>query len=106
MKKNKSRFMKKNKFNYIIILALTMSFVACNKKEVEDRGLTETALDASFTITTVNTNNFIARVKDSSYIMSKWDIGNGGGASVGKATFPIFLPDAGTYAITHYAVGK
>ncbi len=98
--------MKKNKFNYIMILALSVSFVACDKKEVEDRGLTETALDASFTITTVNANNFVARVKDSSYIMSKWDIGNGSGPSVGKATLPIFLPDAGTYAITHYAVGK
>lgn len=96
----------KNKFlNYIAILSATVSFVACSKKEVVDRGLTESNLDASFTITTVNTNNYVAQAKDSSYILSKWDLGTGT-ATVGKATQPIFLPDAGSYQITHYAVGK
>src|SRR6201999_1589760 len=28
------------------------------------------------------------------------------GAAIGTATQPVFLPDAGTYTITHYAVGK
>lgn len=97
----------KNKFLHaVVILATTILFVTCSKKSVIDRGLTETNLDASFTITTINTNNYIARVKDSSYILSKWDFGNGSGPNVGKSTQPIFLPDAGTYQITHYAVGK
>jgi hypothetical protein len=97
----------KNKFlNYTAIITTSVLFVACSKKEVVDRGLTESNLDATFTITTVNTNNYTAQVKDSSYILSKWDIGNGNGPTVGKSTQPIFLPDAGSYLITHYAVGK
>jgi hypothetical protein len=97
----------KNKFlNYVAIITTSVLFVACSKTEVIDRGLTESNLDASFTITTVNTNNYIAQVKDSSYILTKWDIGNGNGPTVSKATQPIFLPDAGSYLITHYAVGK
>ena len=98
--------MKKRIINYKAILAASILFVSCSKKNIEDRGLTETNLDASFTITTVNANNFVARVKDSSYILSKWDFGNGSGPTVGKATQPIFLPDAGSYVVTHYAVGK
>src|SRR5258705_1377955 len=98
--------MKKRIFNYKAILAASILFVGCNKKEVVDRGLTETNLDASFTITTVDANNFVARVKDSCYILSKWDFGNGSGPSAGKATQPIFLPDAGSYLVTHYAIGK
>ncbi len=93
--------------SYIISVAATITLLtACQKKSVEDRGLTETNLDASFTLTSVNVNNYVARVNDSSYIYSKWDLGNGNGAAIGKATQAIFLPDAGTYTITHYAFGK
>ena len=101
--------MKKNfraLYNFLTILAAGSMFVGCSKEEVVDRGLTESSLDATFTVTAVNVNNYIARAKDSSYIMSKWDLGNGSGAAVGKATQPIFYPDAGTYTVTHYAVGK
>ena len=101
--------MKKNfraLYNFLTVLAAGSMFVGCSKEEVVDRGLTESSLDATFTVTTVNVNNYIARAKDSSYIMSKWDLGNGNGATVGKATQPIFYPDAGTYTVTHYAVGK
>ena len=98
--------MRKNLLNYIAILTTTTLFIACGKKNVVDRGLTESNLDATFTITTVNANNYIATVKDSSYILSKWDIGNGSGPTTGKATQPIFLPDAGSYPVVHYAIGK
>jgi hypothetical protein len=50
-------------------------------------------------------NTFLAQVKDSSYIMSKWDLGTGTHV-VGKATQEVFLPDAGEYTIVHYAIGK
>src|SRR5580765_5202 len=94
-------------FSSFLIIAVTVSmFSACKKQSIVDRGLTETNLDASFTLTSVDANNFIATVKDSSYILSKWDFGNGNGVTIGKATQPVFLPDAGTYTITHYAVGK
>jgi hypothetical protein len=97
--------MKKNFLNYIAVLLASSLFFSCSKKEVVDRGLTESTLDASFTISTINMNNYVAKVKDSSYILSKWDLGTGT-ATVGKATQPIFLPDAGSYQITHYAIGK
>ena len=91
-----------------LIVAAAGVFHACKKEKVEDRGLTETTLDASFTLTAVggSANSYIARVNDSSYIASKWDMGDGNGASVGRSTQEIFLPDAGTYTITHYAIGK
>jgi hypothetical protein len=90
----------------IIVLALSV-VAACKKESVTDRGLTESNLDASFTLTPVagKTNTFLARVNDSSYIMSKWDLGNGS-VVIGKATQEVFLPDAGEYTITHYAVGR
>lgn len=94
--------------SYLLIAAATLGLAAsCKKATVDNRGLTETNLDASFTLTPVagRVNTFIAQVKDSSYIASKWDLGNGS-IVVGKATQEVFLPDAGEYTITHYAVGK
>ncbi len=91
-----------------LIAAATLSLIAsCKKAGVENRGLTESNLDASFTLTPVagKTNTYLAQVKDSSYILSKWDLGTGT-AVVGNASQEVFLPDAGDYTITHYAVGK
>lgn len=92
---------------FLIAVAMIGVVASCKKEKVTDRGFTENNLDASFTLTPVagKTNTFIAQVKDSSYIMSKWDLGNGS-IVVGKATQEVFLPDAGEYTITHYAVGK
>lgn len=93
---------------HVLIAAATLSMAAaCKKEKVEDRGLTETNLDASFTLTPVpgKMNTFFAQVKDSSYIASKWDFGNGS-IVIGRASQEIFLPDAGVYTITHYAIGK
>jgi hypothetical protein len=97
--------MKKKHLNYIILAAITGLFAGCDKKEFTERALSETSLDATFTLTTVNANNYVAQVKDSSYILSKWDFGTGS-AVVGKATERIFFPDAGNYKIVHYAIGK
>lgn len=91
-----------------LMVAATLSIVAsCKKAKVEDRGLTEGNLEAGFTLTPVagKMNTFIAQVKDSSYIMSKWDLGTGS-AVAGKATQEVFLPDAGEYTIIHYAIGR
>jgi hypothetical protein len=98
--------MKKNFLNYIVLSGIAGLFAGCEKKEFTARPLTESNLEAGFTVTTVNANNYIAQVKDSSYIMSKWDFGAGSGATVGKATEQVFFPDAGSYTITHYAIGK
>lgn len=93
---------------FLVITAAASLFYACKKQQVEDRGLSDANLDAAFTLTAVggSANNYIAKVNDSSYIASKWDLGDGKGASIGKSTQEIFLPDAGTYTITHYAIGK
>lgn len=99
----------KNSFYHLLLVAATGSlFAACSKPKVEDRGLSETNLDAGFTVTPVagSANKFVITAKDSSYILSKWDLGDGAGAVIGKHQQEIFLPDAGTYTVTHYAVGK
>lgn len=99
----------KNNFSILTqaMFLLTAGFfvTSCQKKEVVDRGLSESNLDATFTVTKVDANNYLAQVKDSSYIMSKWDLGTGS-VAIGRSTQPIFLPDAGLYKIVHYAVGK
>ena len=91
---------------YSVLIAA--AFAGCSKPGVDDHGITESNLDASFTLTPVagSANRFIAKANDSSYILSKWDIGDGGGAIIDKHAKEIFLPDAGTYTITHFAVGK
>lgn len=92
---------------FLIAAAALVLVASCKKAKVEDRGLTESNLDASFTLTPVagKINTFIAQVKDSSYIAHKWDLGNGSPA-MGKATQEVFLPDAGDYNIIHYAIGR
>jgi hypothetical protein len=94
-------------FNCLTVAAMLSLVASCKKEKVTDRRLTESNLDASFTLTPVagKVNTFIAQVKDSSYIASKWDLGNGS-IVVGRSTQEVFLPDAGQYTITHYAVGK
>lgn len=98
--------MKRNYLNYIVLAGIAGLFAGCEKKEFKEQALSESSLEAGFNLTKVNTNNYVAQVKDSSYITSKWDFGTGAGATIGKATERVFFPDAGTYKITHYAIGK
>lgn len=81
---------------------------SCSKPDINDMGLTETNLQSDFTVTPVNgsANRFAVAALDSSYILSKWDIGDGAGATIGKHSQTLFFPDAGTYEVTHYAVGR
>lgn len=97
----------KNLFYFLVIAATAGVIPSCKKATVTDRGLTEANLDAAFTLTPVpgKVNTYFAQVKDSSYILSKWDFGNGS-IVIGKASQEVFLPDAGVYTITHYAVGR
>jgi hypothetical protein len=92
----------------LYIAVATSIFAGCSKPDVDDHGITESNLNAEFTITPVagSANKFIITASDSSYIFSKWDLGNGAGAAAGRHSQQIFLPDAGAYTITHYAVGK
>lgn len=102
--------MKNIMYSYFLLLATTLavSYAGCSKPKVDDRGLSETSLNPNFTISSLSgsANRFVLKAADSSYILSKWDLGDGAGASIGSPTKEIFLPDAGAYTITHYAVGK
>lgn len=97
----------KSLFHGLMVAAALSIVASCKKEKTEDRGLTESNLDASFTLTPVTgkVNTYFAQVKDSSYIGHRWDFGNGSVVN-GKASQEVFLPDAGVYTITHYAVGK
>ncbi|MEC7262184.1 MAG: hypothetical protein VXW38_00500, partial [Bacteroidota bacterium] len=82
-------------------------FAGCQPEDsFENNGLTDPNLDASFSITAVSgsANRFVLEALNSNYIASKWDVGEG--AYQGKSTEEIFLPDAGTYTITHTAIGR
>lgn len=102
--------MKRQSYNFytFLLVAGVGLFGGCSKPSVNDHGITESNLVADFTITPVagSANKFMVTAKDSSYILSKWDISDGAGAVIGKHSQQIFLPDAGTYTITHTAVGK
>jgi hypothetical protein len=92
----------------LYIAVATSIFAGCSKPDVDDHGITESNLNAEFNITPVSgsAHKFVITASDSSYIFSKWDLDNGAGAVAGKHSQEIFLPDAGIYKITHYAVGK
>ncbi|SFS42047.1 hypothetical protein [Lutibacter maritimus] len=83
-------------------------FTACQPDDVElGNGIVGEALDASFTVTPVEgaVNKYLVKALSSNYITSKWDLGTGEAAFIGKMEEEIYFPDAGTYAVKHYAVG-
>lgn len=94
-----------------VLLMLTLSLgtlVSCQPDEVgsgNGNGLTATNVDASFTVTPVEgeVNTYILTAQTKGVIVSKWNIGNG--EYTGKFTEKISLPDAGTYTISHTAIG-
>lgn len=92
----------------LLVAGMLSLFAGCSKPTVDNRGISESNLNAEFTITPVSgsANRFVIAATDSSYIFSKWDIGDGAGAVISKHKQEIFLPDAGTYTIIHYAAGK
>jgi len=92
------------KFGMMVLIILVSG---CFPEEFADNGLADTSLDATFTIEPGSTpNRFTLKANDDSYIMSKWDLGDGSPAFIGSHEQEIFIPDAGSYTITHYAVGK
>lgn len=99
---------KKTKYRSVVLGVLGMVMLAgCQPEDsFENNGLTDPNLDASFTITPVSgtANRYVLEAQNLNYIFSKWDIGEG--IYQGKSTEEIFLPDAGTYNITHIAIGR
>lgn len=97
----------KNKYGSILPgLLCSLLLLGCQPEDsFGDNGLTDTSMDATFTIEPVDgePNRFVLQAQAEDYLLSKWDVGEG--QYQGKAKEEIFLPDAGSYTITHIAVG-
>lgn len=87
------------------MLVLALGTLNSCTEEVNENPLTATNVDASFTITPVAgaMNTYLLTAQPVGVILSQWDTGDG--ASNGKMNQVISLPDAGTYTVTHTAVG-
>lgn len=100
----------KNNFKiifYALIISSISIFNSC-KEDLVDNGFTSsTKLDASFTVTSVSTspNKFVLTSSNENYILSQWDLDDGGGYARGNNKDTIFLPDAGTFNVKHKVMG-
>ncbi|CAH8284013.1 hypothetical protein EV196_103359 [Mariniflexile fucanivorans] len=94
---------------FSVALALSV-FTSCQPDDVNTgNGIVGTDLDPSFTITPVEnvTNRYTLEAKTITDVTSDWwDIGDGSDVYHGYTKEQIFLPDAGTYTITHFTVSK
>lgn len=81
------------------------TLTSCEDEVGNGNGLTATNVDASFTVTPVTgaVNTYLLTAQPKGVISSKWNTGDGEYA--GKMNETIVLPDAGTYTITHTAIG-
>lgn len=84
------------------------AYIGCKPDPLKDgnNGLVAKNV-ASFTINPVSgkPNNFVLKAEETGVTAIKWDLGDGGGSSIGTAIDSIFVPDAGTYDITLTTVG-
>lgn len=96
------------RYKYIVLgLSAISTLIACQPDDsVDGNGLSDPNVDPSFTITPVEgaTNRYLLQSQTDNVISSKWDIGEG--VYTGKMDETIFLPDAGTYTISHTAIGR
>lgn len=93
------------KRSVFLMLAIALGTLSSCSDDVNPNTLIASNVDASFTITPVAgaVNTYLAVAQTKGVISSMWDTGTG--ASPGKMTETIVLPDAGTYTITHTAIG-
>lgn len=98
-----------NRCIYLMFTIITLSSLgSCQSEDIVDNGLSDATVDPAFTITPVegSANKFTLTAQTKNVLGSKWDLGDGAGAYLGKMTETIFLPDAGTYKIVHSAIGR
>jgi len=103
-----SKINSKKLLHFILIIIGVNTLVSCQPEDsFVNNGLSE-PIDASFTIAPSedSANRFLLTVTSKNLIASKWDLGTGEGAYSGNNNEEIFLPDAGTYSISHIAIGK
>ncbi|MFB9078615.1 hypothetical protein ACFFLS_15050 [Flavobacterium procerum] len=93
------------KRSVFLMLALALGTLTSCDDDVNGNPLIASNVDASFTVTPVTgaINTYLLVAQPKGVISSKWDTGTG--AYPGKMNETISLPDAGTYTITHTAIG-
>jgi hypothetical protein len=98
----------KNKGILLLFAAVAIvNFTSCQPEDsFADNGLTSMEVDASFTVTPVagKVNVYKLTAQPKGVLKSLWDTGEG--LAAGKMTYEISLPDAGTYTISHTAIGS
>lgn len=91
----------------ILLLALGTTIVGCQPDEVvgDGNGLAASNVDASFTVAPVAgaVNTYLLTAQSKGVMSSIWNIGDG--EYRGKIDETLSLPDAGTYTVTHTAIG-
>jgi len=99
-----------NKFKIaarFLSLSLITALISCQPDTLSDgNGLSDPNVDASFTVTPIegSANKFELAAQTTNVLSSKWDIGEG--SYFGKMVEEVFFPDAGTYTVTHTAIGR
>ena len=88
-----------------------MAMVGCQKDSNTDyeEYAPVDSLVATFTVTPVPGNDtkfVITNTTQGESVGTRWDVGKGGGAAMGKTTDTVFYPLAGTYAIKMQALDK
>lgn len=74
----------------------------------DGNGLSDDDVNAEFTVTPVagKTNTYLLSAESENVLGVKWDLGEGGGSSLGSIVDTVFYPDAGTYTVTLTAIGR
>lgn len=94
--------MLKHKY-FALGLLVAACFVSCQPDEEESNGIVNETVDASFTVTQIDANHFKLEATAVNGVSNYWDYGTG--AISGGDSKTIFLPDAGTYTVTHTICG-
>ncbi len=89
-----------------LLLSAGIFFLAgCSPETVDEGyGITQPAVDASFTVTKISENKYHLKRHYNNYLNSQWNI-DGGGFAAGKDEIDVFFPDTGTYTVQHNAIG-
>lgn len=89
-----------------LLLSAGIFFLAgCSPETVDEGyGITQPAVDASFTVTKISENKYHLKRNNNNYLNSQWNI-DGGGFAAGKDEIDVFFPDTGTYTVQHNAIG-
>ncbi|RYZ88472.1 MAG: hypothetical protein EOP06_10895 [Proteobacteria bacterium] len=97
----------KIKLNLLSLSSLALASLLWSCSPNDDNagnGIVAKDMDASFTITPISANRFtVTASNNANTIVHKWDSGTG--AERGGQTREIFLPDVGSYTVTHTSVG-